>query len=185
VTHRNHRIDGQSAVNPITQKELEDTLADIEQRTAAVDVPWHQPEVPEPRPGEGDPRDSGSPVNWHEMEDDEFSDTFGALCDFLQWAIPRWNFTTEQFPYHCWWQHTDILEEITAWWGLWQGYVRNPHAHIADALTFHERTDLLKQRLADTYRGRCRHQHETAPALPPVSTPDHSDSDTAYTGDTR
>ena len=84
----------------------------------------------------------------------------------------RWNFTTEQFPYHCWWQHTDILEEITAWWGLWQGYVRNPHAHIADALTFHERTDLLKQRMGETYRGRCRHRHESAPALPLIAIPD-------------
>ncbi|MDO8308957.1 MAG: hypothetical protein Q7V58_11440 [Actinomycetota bacterium] len=68
--------------------------------------------------------------------------------------------------------HTDVFEEITAWWGLWQSYIRNPSAHIAESVTFHERTDVLKDRLANTYRGRCRHQHETAPALPAVSIPD-------------
>ena len=67
--------------------------------------------------------------------------------------------------------HTDVFEEITAWWGLWQSNILNPHVDIADGVTFHERTDLLKVRLADTYRGRCRHQHEMVPALPAVSIP--------------
>lgn len=131
-----------------------------------------RPGAPPARPGEGEADQFGSPINWHEMEDDTFSDTFGALCTFLQWALPRWDFSTEQFPYRCWWLHSDVLEEITAWWGLWQGYIRNPNAHLADAETFHERTDLVKQRLADSYRGRCRHKHEPAPAPPDVTVPD-------------
>ena len=106
------------------------------------------------------------------MEDSEFSSTFAALGTFLEWAIPRWNFTTEQFPHNCWWLHTDVFEEITAWWGLWQSYICSPHAHTADGVTFHERTDMLKDRLANNYRGRCRHKHETAPAAPAVTIPD-------------
>ena len=91
-----------------------------------------------PRPGEGEATEPGGPVNWRGMTDDEYEDTFGALCDFLAWAVPHWAFTTEQFPYHCWWQHSDISEEMTAWWGLWQAYIRNPAANIADPTAFHD-----------------------------------------------
>ena len=107
------------------------------------------------------------------MGDDDYEETFGALCDFLAWAVPHWAFTTEQFPYRCWWQHSDISEEMTAWWGLWQAYIRNPAANIADPMAFHERTHTLKQRLADTYRGRCRHGHQPATDTPTVMLPSH------------
>ena len=133
---------------------------------------WHRDGSSPARPGEGPANQLGSPVNWRELSDEDYATTFGALCTFLEWAMPRWNFTTDQFPYHCWWMHPDVFEEITAWWGLWQGYIRNPNAHIVDALTFHERTDLVKERLATTYRGRCRHKHEPAPATPRVAIPD-------------
>ena len=123
------------------------------------------------RPGEGEPSDPGGPVNWHGMAEDEYEETFGALCDFLAWAVPHWAFTTEQFPYNCWWQHSDITEEMTAWWGLWQAYIRNPAANIADPIAFHERTHTLKQRLADIYRGRCRHEHHPIADVPPVANP--------------
>ena len=126
-----------------------------------------------PRPGEGEATEPGGPVNWRGMTDDDYEDTFGALCDFLAWAVPHWAFTTEQFPYHCWWQHSDITEEMTAWWGLWQAYIRNPAANIADPIAFHERTHTLKQRLADTYRGRCRHGHQPATDTPTVMLPSH------------
>lgn len=161
--------------NPKDQQRLEAILTRIGAEHAdRLDTPWHHPGSPLARPGEGPLGDLGTSVNWHDMEDDEFSKRFGALCTFLEWSIPRWNFTTEQFPYRCWWMHTDVFEEITAWWGLWQSYIRNPHADIADAVTFHERTDALKDRLANTYRGRCRHQHETGPASPAVAIPDQS-----------
>ena len=62
--------------------------------------------------------------------------------------MPHWGFTTEQFPYRCWWLHGDIVEEMTAWWTMWQAYIRNPTAHLADPTAFHERTWNLKQRLA-------------------------------------
>ena len=160
-------------VNPVTQKAVEDALALVE-ASGRLDeqASWHGSKQLEARPGEGDPRERGTPVNWQGMLDDDFDDTFDALCDFLVWAVPRWNFTTEQFPYKCWWQHPDILEEMTAWWGLWQAYIRNPNANIADPSAFHERTDTLKHRLSDTYRGRCRHKHEPAPPPPDVAIPD-------------
>jgi hypothetical protein len=123
------------------------------------------------RPGEGDVTQPGGPINWRGMPDDDYEDTFGALCAFLAWAVPHWAFTTDQFPYRCWWQHSDITEEMTAWWGLWQAYIRNPAANIADPVAFHERTHTLKQRLADTYRGRCRHGHQAATNPPEVGQP--------------
>jgi len=129
---------------------------------------WH---LDYARPGEGDPTAPSGPVNWHEMEDDEYEETWGALCDFLTWAIPRWNFTSEQLPHRCWWLHSDIVEELTAWWGLWQSAVRNPSAPTSNQMMFQEHTHQLKQRLEDTYRGRCRHEHQATPssevALPP------------------
>ena len=159
-------------INPKDQQRLEAILTRIGvEHDERLNAPWHHPGSPLAVPGEGPRGGVGTSVNWHEMEDDDFAVSFGALCTFLEWAIPRWGFTTEQFPYHCWWMHTDVFEEITAWWGLWQSSIQSPQAHIVDALTFHERTDALKDRLANTYRGRCRHQHETAPTSPPIATP--------------
>jgi hypothetical protein len=123
------------------------------------------------RPGEGPETEPSGPVNWYGIENDDYEDTLGALTDFLEWAVPHWNFTTEQFPYGCWWQHSDIIEEMTAWWGMWQAYIRNPAAHPADPIAFHERTHALKQRLADTYRGRCRHGHQPRADTSDLRTP--------------
>lgn len=117
------------------------------------------------RPGEGDATQPGGPINWHEMEDDEYEETWGALCDFLRWALPHWGFTSEQIPAACWWQHRDVIEELTAWWGLWQAGVRNAAAPIANQMTFQEQTFQLKQRLEHTYRGRCRHEHQPQAVL--------------------
>ena len=154
------------------------TQSGVEQKATPFQLGQHEQQDRRPRgtngierPGEGDATQPGGPVNWHGMTDDEYEDTFGALCDFLAWAVPHWAFTTEQFPYHCWWQHSDITEEMTAWWGLWQAYIRNPAANIADPVAFHERTHTLKQRLADTYRGRCRHGHEGRADIPCVEVP--------------
>jgi hypothetical protein len=106
------------------------------------------------------------------MNADEIEETWGALCDFLSWAIPHWNFTTDQVPHQCWWEHPDVVEELTAWWGLWQGCVRNPAAGIADQMIFQERTFALKQRLEHTYRGRCRQTHQPAKPVG-IALPDH------------
>ena len=117
------------------------------------------------RPGEGKPTEPGGPVNWHELEDDECEETWGALCDFLAWALPHWGFTTEQFPHKCWWQHYDVVEEVTAWWGLWQSHVRNPAAPIQYQIEFQAQTFQLKARFKHSYRGRCRHEHQPVPAI--------------------
>lgn len=123
------------------------------------------------RPGEGDATQPSGPVDWHGMLDDDYAATFDALTDFLTWAVPHWGFTTEQFPYSCWWLHGDVIEEMTAWWTMWQAYIRNPAAHPADPAAFHERTSNLKQRLGSTYRGRCRQGHQTAVSSPTVVRP--------------
>jgi hypothetical protein len=126
------------------------------------------------RAGEGEPGKPSGPVNWHGMLDDEYVQTFDALTDFLTWAVPHWGFTTEQFPYGCWWLHGDIVEEMTSWWGMWQVYVRNPTAHPADPSVFHERTWNLQQRLAHSYQGRCRHEHQPVPRPVVTSPPGHA-----------
>ena len=125
------------------------------------------------RPGEGEATQPEGPVNWHDMESDTYEPTWGALCDFLAWAVPRWGFTTEQFPHRCWWQHPDIVEEFTAWWGLWQAHVRNPAASISAPMTFQEQTYQLKLRLEYTYRGRCRKGHEPDRVLTVAVPDDH------------
>ena len=126
-------------------------------KSALKQEAWH---LGHKRPGEGDPCAPEGPVDWHEMQDDHFEETWGALCDFLVWALPHWGFTTDQIPHKCWWLHFDIIEELTAWWGLWQSHVRDPKAPISSQMEFQEHTFQLKQRLDVTYRGRCRHEHQ-------------------------
>lgn len=123
------------------------------------------------RPGEGEPHHPSGPVDWRGMLDDDYVATFGALTDFLAWAVPHWRFTTDEFPYGCWWLHGDVIEEMTAWWTMWQAYIRNPIAHPADPAVFHERTWNLKQRLGATYRGRSRQQHQPPASCPAVARP--------------
>lgn len=110
-------------------------------------------------------------VNWHALDPVSAEHTLADLTEFLQWAIPRWFFSTEQFPHGCWWQHPDVIEEVTAWWGLWKVTLGNPGAHPAEAVAFHEHTAMLKERLLMAYRGRCRHDHEESIALPDVGDP--------------
>lgn len=123
-------------------------------------------------PGDDDPSFLNGPINWQAMPEGECEDTVDDLAAFLTWAVPHWGFTTEQFPYSCWWQHTEIFEEMTAWWQLWQAYIANPGAHPADPMAFHERTFALKERLALSHRGRCRERHQAAIALPDVGSPE-------------
>lgn len=112
-----------------------------------------------------------SPVDWHDLHGPDADAMLAMLADFLVWAVPRWGFTTDQFPHACWWQHPDIVEEMTAWWGMWIAYIHNPDAHPADPTAFHERTGNLKQRLASTYRGRCRNGHTAVDLAASVTRP--------------
>jgi hypothetical protein len=59
---------------------------------------------------------------------------------------------------------------MTAWWTLWQAYIRNPYAHPADPMAFNDRTNTMKTRLGNNYRGRCRKGHEPV-ASPSVKRP--------------
>lgn len=117
------------------------------------------------RPGEGSASEHIALVDWRNVAPEDEEPTLHALADFLAWAAPRWGFTSDQLPYGCWWLHPDVLEEMTAWWTLWQAYIRNPYAHPADPIAFNERTNALKARLGTNYRGRCRKGHE--PQSPP------------------
>ena len=137
-------------------------LRTVQSARALKKQTWHLDHC---RPGEGDPTQVGGPINWHGMEDDEYEETWGALCDFLSWAVPHWAFSSEQFPHKCWWLHHDIIEEATSWWGLWQSHVRNPAAPISYQIEFQTHTFQLKQRLEHSYRGRCRHEHQPTALL--------------------
>ena len=132
--------------------------------------PVMRPDI-QSRPSEGPSAEHVATIDWRNITPEDEEPTFTSLTNFLIWAVPRWGFTAEQFPYGCWWLHPDIVEEMTAWWGMWQAYIRNPSAHPADPMAFHERTYALKLRLSDTYRGRCRREH-TAPPSGTVARPD-------------
>ena len=136
--------------------QLEDAVA-----AAAAAQPPFRADI-QTRPGEGPPTEHIATIDWRNISPEDEAPTFTALAGFLTWAVPRWGFTAEQFPYGCWWLHPDIVEEMTAWWTLWQAYIRNPYAHPADPMHFNERTNNLKSRLGANYRGRCRKQHEAS-----------------------
>lgn len=129
------------------------------------DIAFHHAALrrsPRPKPTAPDEdAEPGGPIDWHNLNDNDLEPVLADLTTFLQWAIPRWAFTSEQFPFDCWWKHPDIVEDMTAWWGLWQAYIENPYAHGADPMAFSERTAALKERLDQTYRGRCRREHTT------------------------
>ena len=131
----------------------------------------HVPPDPPAPTGPTEPWPLPSPVDWHDLRGADADTMLAMLADFLEWAVPRWGFTTDQFPYACWWQHADIVEEMTAWWGMWIAYIHNPDAHPADPTAFHERTWNLKQRLATTYRGRCRKGHTAVELVATVARP--------------
>lgn len=144
---------------------------DLTPHQVAVQGQQVRSQTPSFRPGEGPPDHPGSPICWREILPEEVGPALDALGDFLSWALTHWAFSTDQFPYDCWWQHPDVIEEVTAWWELWQGYIRNPRANIADPIAFHERTATLKQRLGQSYRGRCRHGHQPPPEMPVLVLP--------------
>lgn len=152
---------------------LEDAVA-----AAAAARPALRPDL-QSRPGEGPPAEHITTIDWRNIAPEDEEPTFAALADFLSWAVPRWGFTADQFPASCWWQHADVVEEMTAWWALWQAYIRNPYAHPAEPLAFNERTNALKARLGANYRGRCRKGHEPLPSLTvarPLPEPQSPDS---------
>jgi hypothetical protein len=136
---------------------------------AAAQRPQLRPDI-QTRPGEGPPSEHIATVDWRNIAPEDEEPTLTALAEFLTWAVPRWGFTADQFPYGCWWLHSDVLEEMTAWWTLWQAYIRNPYAHPADPMAFNDRTNTMKTRLGNNYRGRCRKGHEPV-ASPSVKRP--------------
>jgi hypothetical protein len=174
VTH------GQSEFSPFDyaiHDRLNTAVEDVVAAAAAVRLP-PRPDI-QSRPGEGSPSDHIARVDWRNIAPEDEEPTFAALAEFLAWALPRWGFTAEQFPHGCWWQHSDVLEEMTAWWTLWQAYIRNPYAHPGDPMAFNERTSNLKTRLAANYRGRCRKGHEPL-ALPSVGRASDGPPDGSY-----
>jgi hypothetical protein len=141
----------------VAQRQADDLVAE-----AAEQRPQLRPDI-QTRPGEGPVSEHIATVDWRNIAPEDEEPTFVALTEFLVWAVPRWGFTADQFPYGCWWLHSDVLEEMTAWWTLWQAYIRQSYAHPADPMAFNDRTHALKTRLGNTYRGRCRKGHEPGP----------------------
>jgi hypothetical protein len=153
-----------TGIDDATYGRLEDAVA-----THIAARPALRPDI-QTRPGEGPPAEHIATIDWRNITPEDEEPTFTSLTNFLIWAVPRWGFTAEQFPYGCWWMHPEIVEEMTAWWTLWQAYIKNPYAHPGDPMAFNERTHNLRSRLGANYRGRCRKQHEEV-AHPEVASP--------------
>lgn len=84
--------------------------------------------------------------------------TFAELDAWLAWFLRTYAVEAVDFPYGCWTQHPYVVEECLAVWTAWRA-MHKPDAHPADPLSFNERVPAWRQRLRETYRGRCKNGH--------------------------
>lgn len=95
-------------------------------------------------------------VNWRTITEEERPEACRNLAAWVQeWLIPRYGIKAKLIP-DCWWQHTDLIEELSALHTAWLVAF-----DAADAgwgpIGWHERFAAAQTR--DAFRERCVHQH--------------------------
>ncbi|MGO1409971.1 MAG: DUF4913 domain-containing protein [Microbacterium sp.] len=107
-------------------------------------------------------------VNWREITDDDRPEACRNLADWVQnWLIPRYNVTVRTLP-DCWWQHSDLVEELSALHTAWLVAFDEGDAGYGP-IGWHERWNVALQR-PSFVRARCDGKHRPDPVreLPEV-----------------
>jgi hypothetical protein len=108
-------------------------------------------------------------INWRTIGDDERPEACRTLATWVQeWLIPRYNIKAKMIP-DCWWQHSDLVEELSALHTAWLVAF-----DAADAgwgpIGWHERFALAQTRPA--FRERCTGGHRPDPSRTMPVVPD-------------
>lgn len=109
-------------------------------------------------------------VNWRTITEEERPEACRTLAAWVhEWLIPRYGIKAKRIP-DCWWQHTDLIEELSALHTAWQVAF-----DAADAgwgpIGWHERFAAALTR--EAFRERCVNEHRDDPKrsmpLPPAT----------------
>ncbi|MBL7501546.1 hypothetical protein [Frankia nepalensis] len=64
---------------------------------------------------------AGAPFRWEDLAPDQLRHTWHELGTWVRWLCARYR--VDDIP-PCWYQHGDLVEELTALWLAWQGAYR-------------------------------------------------------------
>lgn len=106
-------------------------------------------------------------VNWRDISDEDRPDACRKLAEWVhEWLIPRYNIKSKMIP-DCWWQHTDLIEELSALHSAWL-VAFDPADAGWGPIGWHERFALAQTRAA--FRERCVGTHRPDPerVIPPL-----------------
>lgn len=112
----------------------------------------------------------GTPFRWENLDPEQTRGTWQAFGDWVRWLCER--FRLDDIP-PCWYQHGDLVEELTALWLAWEGSY-HPDARFDDPVRWLDWLARARTRLARR-SPRCgigTHKEHT-------SGPTHDDSDFA------
>jgi hypothetical protein len=141
----------------------------IEQLAAGLDVEWTD-EALDDRDG-ADEMIGPAVVNWRDIADEDRPEACAALVAWVQdWLVPRYYLTNRDGVPDCWWQHTDLVEELSALHIAWE-VAFDPADGGFGPIGWHERFALARTRPA--FRQKCADEHRavTAREMPAVTEP--------------
>lgn len=96
------------------QQEAIERLGDLIDRAWPPAAPQQDPPAPAPDPTSSHRK----PVDWLQVTGRERLVAWQGLAYFVEVVVYRYNLQMEVRP--CWWLHTDVVEELTALWGIRQ-----------------------------------------------------------------
>ncbi len=111
-----------------------------------------------------------APFRWENLDAEQTRDTWQELGDWVRWLCER--FRIDDIP-PCWYQHSDLVEELTALWLSWEG-AYHPDARFDDPVRWLDWLSRTRTRFARR-SPRCGVGAHKAHDLGPT----HDDSDFA------
>lgn len=100
-------------------------------------------------------------INWRTIPDEDRAEACQTLASWVNdWLIPRYYVKAKAVP-DCWWQHTDLVEELSALHTAWL-VAFDPADGGWGPIGWHERFALAQTRTAFN-AGACADDHRTAP----------------------
>ena len=99
----------------------------------------------------------GFSVNWRELDDNQAHAEWVALRAFVEWLTVRYHLPVSMVP-NCWWQHGDLVEELSALHAAHQAAFDETDAGFGP-LNWHERFATAQARLRNSASG-CTSTHD-------------------------
>jgi len=99
----------------------------------------------------------GIVTNWRELADEDASERWEALREWVEWMTVRYNVPVSVIP-ACWWKHDRLVEELSA---LHTAHLAafDPSDAGYGPIGWHERLAIAWPRLSHAYGGGCSTGH--------------------------